>query len=209
MITSDSTTTSSTTVAPRISVVSPVSGSYGTRIIISGSGFTKTGNTINFRTRTPSAVVNKTMSLEVPSSDGTHLVFMLQKTIHLSAPGYNYEETFDPGAYDVIITNSNGRSNSMVFTITNNQITNPPSSPDCGKSTFIVIAGGPNGPYGEGANTRATEYFNANDLTIRDEGGSRFVVEPSNNTKQYWMKKVQDDGIGSSQYDNVGCDWVQ
>lgn len=87
---------------------------------------------------------------------------------------------------------------------------NPPfNSPDCGKMTFVVIAGGPSGPYGDVANARAIEYFKTNGLTIEDQGGSRFVVQPANNAKTYWMKKIQDDGIGSTQYDNVGCDFIQ
>jgi len=211
-ISNNSTTTSFTTLIPHISIISPMSGSFGTKVTIVGSGFTKTGNTINFRIKTPGVVVNKTMNLGISSLDGTHLVFTVQKTVHLSAPGYNYDETFDLGAYDVIITNPNGHSNPIVFTITNTQITNPPplNNRDCGKTTFIVIAGGPSGPYGEAANTRAREYFRINGLAVTGESGiSRFVVESSSNTKQYWMKKIQDDGIGSTQYDDEGCDWVQ
>src|SRR3989344_3782379 len=142
LISTTTTTTSFTTLIPHISIISPMSGSFGTKVTIVGSGFTKTGNTINFRIKTPGVVVNKTMNLGISSLDGTHLVFTVQKTVHLSAPGYNYDETFDLGAYDVIITNPNGHSNPIVFTITNTQITNPPplNNRDCGKTTFIVIA---------------------------------------------------------------------
>jgi len=80
---------------------------------------------------------------------------------------------------------------------------------DCGKSTFIVIAGGPSGPYGEQANAKARQYFSLNGLKIEDESGSRFVVQPTVNTRDYWMGKIVSDMIGSSQYDNVGCDWAE
>ena len=112
-------------------------------------------------------------------------------------------------------TTSTNQSPRATSSLNKKIITNPPpansytNSFDCGKPTFIVVAGGPSGPYGEIANTRAKEYFNANDLVIMDEGGSRFVVEPSHNAKEYWMKRIQDDGIGSTQYDDVGCDWIQ
>jgi len=88
--------------------------------------------------------------------------------------------------------------------------TSTPGSFDCGKSTFIVIAGGPHGPYDKAANERAMVYFKEHNLKIVSEGGSRFIVEPpEKSARNYWMEKVSEDGIGSTQYDNVGCDRIR
>src|SRR5262249_46227859 len=69
-----STTTSFTTTTPHISSISPATGTYGTRVVLTGTGFTETGNTINFVT--PGAVINSINTIMVEdtsSSDGTHL----------------------------------------------------------------------------------------------------------------------------------------
>ncbi len=76
---------------------------------------------------------------------------------------------------------------------------------DCGKETFIVIAGP---PHSMETNDKARNYFQTNQFTIDEESGSRFVVKPpATNTKKYWMEKVYTDGIGTTSFDNIGCDF--
>jgi len=104
--------------SPVISSIDPVSGPFGTRVTISGGGFTPNGNTVNFIRTVNGAKENKTAAPDVSSADGTRLVFTLNRTVTLCPPGGCFDEVLAAGTYDVVITNPKGQSNAVRFTIT-------------------------------------------------------------------------------------------
>ena len=93
----------------------PTSGPVGTRVTVTGSGFTPTGDMVNFSSGTltniSSSANNTTVTFSVPESVGPSCppgkacpMFMLVVT---------------PGTYSVSVTNGNGAtSNTLPFTVT-------------------------------------------------------------------------------------------
>lgn len=102
-----------------ISSLSPSSGPVGTKVTITGTGFTLTGNKIRFG----NSGSENNPKYSLPSPDG--------KTITFTVPSSNYLACWDavpacmapavataPGIYGVSVINANGTSNSMTFTVT-------------------------------------------------------------------------------------------
>ena len=98
---------------PSISSLSPVSGPYGTRVTITGSGFTQYNNSINFAGKT-------NVSTGVQSNDGRTLYFTIPTT-PCSSGQYCSQIVIQPGTYAINVTNQNGTSNTLYFNVTSGQ----------------------------------------------------------------------------------------
>jgi hypothetical protein len=105
----------STTGTPYVSYVSPTSGSIGTQITISGTGFSLYGNTVHF---------GSGGQQNLPSYNGTTITYTIPSTISpcdvYSYSGYcpTYVQQVTPGTYNVSVTNGNGTSNTFSFNVT-------------------------------------------------------------------------------------------
>ena len=80
---------------PHIDSLNPSSGSVGSTVIINGSGFTATGNNIKSG--------NTVIGLNVSSTDGKTLIFTVPDV--------------SPGVYPISVSNANGNSNEISFTV--------------------------------------------------------------------------------------------
>ena len=115
-----------------ISQLSPSSGPVGSVITITGSGFTSTGNTINFG----SGVIPN-----ISSQNGTSLTFTIPSAQY-PACYYTAPQCLPPivitstGQYNVSVTNSNGTSNSQIFNVT----FTCPNNAMCSQLNAIVIS---------------------------------------------------------------------
>jgi hypothetical protein len=98
--------------------VLPTSGPVGTSVIITGTGFAAAGaatlNTVNFGS---SAYPN------VTSGSGTTIAFSIPTTTNppcrnVMPPCEIVSALITPGTYDISVTNSDGTSNSISFTVT-------------------------------------------------------------------------------------------
>jgi peptidoglycan hydrolase-like protein with peptidoglycan-binding domain len=103
--------------AQSIAGLSPSSGPVNTQVTITGSGFTATGNTINFTSSSVSDIVPNL------TSNGTTIIFTVptQNTPACSFASPPCPYAFIPtaaGTYAVSVTNANGTSNSATFTVT-------------------------------------------------------------------------------------------
>ena len=101
-----------------IESVSPTSGRPSTSVTINGSGFSSTGNTVNFGT---GVIPNL-------SPNGSILIFAVPTTLvpacaYSSPPCPFAQVTIAPGTYAVSVTNSNGTSNSVTFVVTSGVFT--------------------------------------------------------------------------------------
>ncbi len=100
--------------ALQISTLSPSSGPVGTKVTITGRGFTSTGNTVSLN--------NYKVTGNVSSSNGTTLQFSVPATLApdcgqgMMCP--NYFLPVSPGSDNINVSNANGTSNSMAFTVT-------------------------------------------------------------------------------------------
>jgi PKD repeat protein len=102
--------------AVSISSISPASGRVGTAIIITGSGFTSTGNTVRFASGG---------SQNISSSNGTQIAYVIPGIVTpcsvaqagMACP--DIAQAITPGTYSVFIINANGTSNTLSFTVTN------------------------------------------------------------------------------------------
>lgn len=109
--------TITSTSGPNITSISPLTGPVGTQVTITGSGFTTTGNRINFDF-TPNT--SEPLWSNLNSANGSTLSFDL--------PGTNGAVCFNwpclltlpvnPGLHKISVTNTNGTSNSVNFTVT-------------------------------------------------------------------------------------------
>ncbi len=104
--------------APKIFSISPTSGVIDTQVVVKGSGFTNTGNKIQFGNS--GSEFNPVYNLA--SSDGTTLVFNVPSSNYYSCQNSrtpcmmaNYE--IQSGTYPVSIINANGTSNAINFTV--------------------------------------------------------------------------------------------
>ncbi|TSC63747.1 MAG: NLP/P60 protein, partial [Parcubacteria group bacterium Gr01-1014_106] len=102
-------------VAPVASALYPATGPIGTKVMITGSGFTPTGNRVNFDTGVImdiSASDGRTMTFSVPE-DRVPLCAVTEPRCLLPAP-YN---PVKPGTYWVSVTNGNGVSGGVSFSV--------------------------------------------------------------------------------------------
>ncbi|MCX6011810.1 MAG: IPT/TIG domain-containing protein, partial [Chloroflexi bacterium] len=116
------------TAQPTITRLTPSSGPIGTSVTITGTGFSTTANTIKFSSYS---------FFDVPSSNnGTTLTFTVPSQIWNNCRSTDYmcfqtqpaARTTIPGTYNVTVTNTNGTSNEVEFTVTQN-VTIQPVSP--------------------------------------------------------------------------------
>lgn len=110
-------------VPPAITAIAPDHGPIGTSITLTGSGFTSTGNTINLSTvndPTPASGV----VVRVPAASSTTFTFAFPATL---APACSFAtpscmlipvRQAAPGPYDISVTNANGTSNTIRFSLT-------------------------------------------------------------------------------------------
>ncbi len=110
-----STATATPTPAPAVFSLYPTSGQVGTQVTISGSGFTQTGNIVNF---------GGTPIYNMSSPDLRTLTFTIPSILACSytTPCYT-----TPGGYAVSVTNANGVSGVVGFTVVSPAATPPPT----------------------------------------------------------------------------------
>ena len=101
-----------------ITSLSPASGSVGTEVVVTGGGFTTTGNTVRFGV----GYINN-----LGSSDGVTLRFTVPDGLNLCPPpssmtpetpcpgGYPQVK---PGSYSILVVNNNGSSGQLTFVVT-------------------------------------------------------------------------------------------
>ena len=99
---------------PTITTLQPLAGPVDTRVTITGTGFSGSGNTINFGA---SAYPN------IVSANGTTIVFVVPTATNppcrnATPPCAIVSALITPGMYDLSVTNGGGTSNSIVFTVT-------------------------------------------------------------------------------------------
>lgn len=98
-----------------LNYVTPTSGRVGTQIQINGSGFTSYDNTVRFG-------VGGTQHL--PSYNGTTIYYTIPQYISPcdvnTAGSYcaTYAQQVTPGTYQLYVTNTNGTTNQLTFTVT-------------------------------------------------------------------------------------------
>lgn len=107
-----------------IASINPTTGTTGTQVTISGSGFTATGNKVSFG----STGSDNSPTYNLNSSDGRILTFSVPSTNYYacqySTPAcYPALVMVQPGTYSIYVTNANGKSNSATFTITSSGTT--------------------------------------------------------------------------------------
>lgn len=100
-----------------ISSMTPSSGPVGTSVTVYGSGFSSTGNTVNFD---GGAIMN------LQSFNGASITFSVPDSLtpacYYSTPRCLIATRMtEPGNYSVSVSNSNGTSNSIIFTVTPGQ----------------------------------------------------------------------------------------
>ncbi|MDO8301957.1 MAG: IPT/TIG domain-containing protein, partial [Sedimentisphaerales bacterium] len=113
------TVTSDTSVAPAITAINPTSGLVGTSVTITGRGFTPTGNRVNFG----GGVIMDLVPAGSSATDVQTLTFTVPSTLDLLC---RHQAPYcaivagptTPGVYPVSVTNANGASNAMNFTVT-------------------------------------------------------------------------------------------
>lgn len=111
-----------TTQAPSLSYLSPTSGVTGTQVTLYGSGFTATGNKIKFGNSNSESNPNYNVS-----SNGTSITFTVPSTYYFacwdSVPACKIvAQMLAPGVYPVSVTNANGTSNTVNFTVTSETV---------------------------------------------------------------------------------------
>ena len=101
---------------PVITSISPPSGPVGTKITINGSEFTETGNRVHFGKGGKDGVAS--------SNNGTTLLFTVPSSVSYCdfwTSTYSCTQPVyivTPGAYDVSVENTNGRSATTTFVVT-------------------------------------------------------------------------------------------
>ena len=108
-------TSTASTAAPVISALTPSSGPIGSQVTIAGSGFAPTGNTVHFDVYTFPSVA--------AANNGTSLAFTVPPTVYYNycpqnSMCPNFVINTAPGAHTVNVSNANGTSNSVTFTVT-------------------------------------------------------------------------------------------
>ncbi len=98
---------------PAITSLQPVAGPVGSRVTISGTAFQPTANTINFGA---SAYPN------IAAADSATIVFVIPTATNppcrnVTPPCAVASALITPGVYEISVTNGNGTSNSISFTV--------------------------------------------------------------------------------------------
>ena len=102
---------------PHIDTISPASGSVGTPVTITGSGFDSTTYSLLFKPAGSSATFNSISFTIVNSSTVTFVVpSTLISSGCMGCTAFNTNVA--PGQYTVIVAGSNGYSNQLNFTVT-------------------------------------------------------------------------------------------
>jgi IPT/TIG domain-containing protein len=99
---------------PTITSLQPLAGPVGAVVMITGTGLNDRANTINFGA---SAYPN------VAATNGTAIMFVIPTATNppcrnATPPCEIVSALITPGAYDVSVTNVQGTSNAMTFTVT-------------------------------------------------------------------------------------------
>lgn len=111
-----------TTKKVSITDISPTSGPIGTKITIKGSGFTTTGNVIHFGLVTDTLNAMGTTYPNISSSNNI-IVFEVPARDNPMCPESSpmcpirASNPITPGAYNLLVSNSNGWSNVLVFRV--------------------------------------------------------------------------------------------
>ncbi len=113
------TITSGVTQSPAISALSPISAAVGAQVTITGSGFTSSGNKIKFGDL--ATELNPGYSLN-STNNGTTLTFTVPTSRYYACSAGNppclvAQYLTPPGVYPVSVTNANGMSNTVNFTV--------------------------------------------------------------------------------------------
>ncbi|MEK7650731.1 MAG: peptidoglycan-binding protein [Patescibacteria group bacterium] len=113
------TITSGVTQSPAISALSPASAAVGAQVTITGSGFTSSGNKIKFGDL--NTELNPSYSLN-STNNGTTLTFTVPTSRYYACSAGNppclvAQYLTPPGVYPVSVTNANGTSNTVNFTV--------------------------------------------------------------------------------------------
>ena len=102
------------TPTPRPSVVSvaPSTVNVGARVTVTGAGFASSGNAVK---------IGEGYLLNLPSDDGTTIVFTLPGALELCAPGTERCSALAmedlPGIYDLLVMVANDASNDVKLTV--------------------------------------------------------------------------------------------
>ena len=105
---------SMTTPSPPPSVVSvtPSTVKVGARVTVTGAGFASSGNAVK---------IGEGYLLNLPSDDGTTIVFTLPGALELCAPGTERCSALAmevrPGVYDLLVMVANDASNVVTLTL--------------------------------------------------------------------------------------------
>ena len=110
---------------PVIYSLAPTAGLVGTQVTVTGSGFTSTGNKLKFG----NLGVENNPSYSLNSTDGKTLVFTVPTSNYFACwfttPAcYAPSVLVQPGIYPVSVTNANGTSNVVNFTVNNSGTSN-------------------------------------------------------------------------------------
>lgn len=114
-------TCSPTTTTPVITSIAPTSGAINSVVTVQGTGFTATGDTINLISTTLTSVVpnltspnGQTLTFSVPTQYRPACSYVSGTAVLCSFPTIPTA----PGVYEVSVTNANGTSNLVSFTVT-------------------------------------------------------------------------------------------
>jgi len=181
-------------ITPSITVLSPTSGVVGTTVIVTGSRFTKTENTVNFGNGFIGGLT---------SANGTTLQFIVPAGLSICSPLMEFcplvSLIVNSGTYDVSVTNANGTSNRLTFTVLGEIVT--PSI------TVLSPNGGEQLTIGESYGiTWASTGFEKVFITLINEG------LPGTFGQKYWTCRLTPGYVSGEQgkYSwNVGSDGCQ
>lgn len=101
--------------SPYIGALRPASGTIGTSVTISGSGFTSTGNVVRFDGLSAAA--------NISSPNGTTLTFTVPSSLDIDCPpgiecaAYAHDKQTTAGTYQVSVRNANGTTRPLTFTV--------------------------------------------------------------------------------------------
>jgi hypothetical protein len=100
--------------SPRIAGIQPVAGPVETQVVLEGSGFLDTGNTVRFG----SGYLRR-----LDSPDGKTLRFRVPDGLDACGPGNSEPcpggyQPLGPGRYEVSVETSDASSNTVTFTVT-------------------------------------------------------------------------------------------
>lgn len=104
------TSTTSANNVPTITNIAPAKGPPETQVTITGTNFTPTGNTVL-------GTGNEIQNPNISSPDGTTLTFRLN-ALPLNCPAGVTNNCNPAGTYQLTVTNANGTSNGLPFTLT-------------------------------------------------------------------------------------------